>query len=105
MQVGDLDAIVVDERDAADARGDEGRHHGAAESARAEHDHVRIGEAALRVDAPSGKHALAGVPGIGGIEGHTSILAGGMAQRDCGGRSSESTARAAPTLDSHRRHG
>ena len=79
VQVGDLDAIVVDERDAADARGDEGRHHGAAESARAEHDHVRVGEAALRVDAPSGEHALAGVPGIGGIEGHASILAGGMA--------------------------
>ena len=82
MQVRDLDAVVVDDGDATHARGDERRHDRAAEPARAEHDDVRVGEAALRVGAPAGQHALAGVAGRVGVDrGHASILAGSATSR------------------------
>ena len=67
VQVGLVDVSSSTIVMRADARGGEGGHDGAAETARADHDHVRVGETALRVDAQARQHALAGVArGVGG---------------------------------------
>ena len=80
MQVGDVDVVVVDHDDGADAGRDQCGHDEAAEPAGAEHHDARVGESTLRVDAPAGEHALAGVAGRVGIDrGHAPILAGAAA--------------------------
>ncbi len=59
MQVRGLDAVVVDDRELADARAGEAREDGAAEPAGADHDDARRGEARLARRADLGQGAAA----------------------------------------------
>jgi hypothetical protein len=58
VQIAQLHRVVVDDADRADARGGDGRDHGAAETARPDDEHACGREAALRLFTESGEDDL-----------------------------------------------